>query len=197
MKFSKGFRSAGIRMSIAVCVGSLSFSGIAVGADAVKDQAALVKALGQSKLSLADSLRQATKSAEIPISAKFEFDDKGKLSLSVYTVEKGLAVDAEGNVLKELSGSPELAKWTPDVEVFKDIPHVSRASQRLALMAISPFSLADMVVKTQQQHPGTVYSIKPAVRNHQPVFIALVADKGRTAEVVLGLLDGNLKEGKK
>jgi hypothetical protein len=177
-------------LAIALSFGTLSAANSAFAAAAEKDQSALIKALPLSKVSLIDGLRQSTKSPEVPISAKFELDDKGKLSLSVYTVEKGLSTDAEGNVLKELSGSPENAKWTPEVEVFKDIPHVSRASQQLALMALSPFSLADIATKAQKQHPGTVFSITPAVRNHKPVFVVFEADKGKVIELTFGLLDG-------
>ena len=179
-------------ISMALFLGTVSAATAVLAAEAGKDQAALIKALAQSKISMVDGLRQSTKSPEAPISAKFEFDDKGKLSLSVYTVEKGLATDAEGNVLKELSGSPEQAKWAPEVEVFKDIPHVARASQQLALMSLSPFTLVDIAAKAQKQHPGTVFSIKPAVRNRKPVFVVLEADKGKAVELVFGLLDGKL-----
>jgi hypothetical protein len=178
-------------ISVAVFLGTVSAATAVLAADAAKDHAALIKALAQIKISLIDGLRQSTKSPEAPISAKFEFDDKGKLSLSIYTVEKGLATDAEGNILKEFSGSPE-AQWAPEVEVFKDIPRVARASQQLTLMSLSPFSLADIAAKAQKQHPGTVFSINPAVRNHKPVFVVLEADKGKAVELVFGLLDGKL-----
>lgn len=161
----------------------------ALAADAGHDQAALVKALAGSKISLLDGLRQATKPPEVPISAKFEFDDGGKLSLSVYTAGKGLAVDAEHNVLKELSGSPEQSKWAPKVEVFKDIPHVARSSQQLALVSLSSATLANIVARAQKEHPGTVLSITPAVRNHKPVFLVLEADKGKVTERVYGVMD--------
>ena len=170
-------------------VGALSFQPAFAG-EAGHDQAALFKALTQSKITLLDGLRQATKSPEVPISAKFEFDDAGKLSLSVYTAEKGLAVDAEHNVLKELSGSPEQAKWAPKVEVFKDIPHVARSSEQLALASLSSSTLADVAAKAQKEHPGTVFSITPAVRNHKPVFVVLEADKGKVTEHVYGVMDG-------
>lgn len=183
-------KSVNALLSIALFFGTLFTANAAVAAAAEKDHTALIKALAQSKISLIDGLRQSTKSPETPISAKFELDDKGKLSLSVYTVEKGLSTDAEGNVLKELSGSPEQAKWAPEVEVFKDIPHVSRASQQLALMSLSPFTLADIAAKAQKQHPGTVFSITPAVRNQKPVFVVLEADKGKAVELTFGLLDG-------
>ncbi len=95
-----------------------------------KEEKALLDALPKSKHTLVDGIQQAAaKSPEAAISAKFELDD-GKLSLSVYTVAKGLAVDAEHNVLKELAGSPEAAKWAPKAETFADVPHVSRASQQ-------------------------------------------------------------------
>ena len=133
----------------------------ALAADYGSDQAALIKALPQSKLSLMDGLRQATRPPEVPISAKFEFDDAGKLSLSVYTAEKGISVDPEKNVLKELSGSPAQDKWTPEVEVFKDVPHVARSSQQLTLMSISRFTLVDIVAKAQKEHGVTVLSVAP------------------------------------
>lgn len=154
----------------------LSFAGDAA------EQAALLEALPKSKLSLADGLKQSTKATEIPISAKFELDDRKQLSLSVYTAEKGLAFDSEHNVLKELAGSPEKSPWVPGVEVFKDLPHVARASEHLTLTALAKHSLYDVVTQAQKDHSGTVFSIAPAVQNKRPVFIVLVADKGKVAE---------------
>ena len=81
--------------------------GVTTAHAAEASQSDLVAALPKSKLTLAEGMRQAAKPGEAVISAKFEFDDNGKLSLSVYTAEKGLSVDSEKNVLKELSGSPE------------------------------------------------------------------------------------------
>src|SRR5438132_10294493 len=109
-----------------------------------KETQALLAALPQSKLTLLDGVRQATKDGAVPISAKFELED-GKLSLSVYTAEKGLSVIPEKNVLDELSGSPEQEKWQPKVEVFKDVPHVARSSEQLTLMALGRKSLVDTI----------------------------------------------------
>lgn len=94
------------------------------------DPAKLAGALKQSKLTLADGIRQAGRNGAAVISAKFEFDDAGKLSLSVYAAQKGTATAPEGNVLEELSGSPEQAAWAPQVEVFKDVEHVARSSEQ-------------------------------------------------------------------
>jgi uncharacterized membrane protein YkoI len=154
------------------------------------EQAALLQALPKSKLTLSDGLKQATKGAEMPISAKFELDDDKHLSLSIYTAEKGLAVDSEHNVLKELSGSPEKAPWKAEVEVFKDIPHVARASGQLALAAISKHSLLDVVAQAQKEHSGMVLSISPAVQERLPVFVVLVADKGKVTEYVYDAMTG-------
>src|SRR4029077_18984821 len=101
MKAFNILKNASSLVSVALFFGVVSAATAVLAADAGKDQAALIKALTQSKISLLDGLRQSTKGTEVPISAKFEFDDKGKLSLSVYTVEKGVATDAEKNVLKE------------------------------------------------------------------------------------------------
>ena len=162
----------------------------------IRTEDPLLKALSQSKHSLADGIQQVSKSPEVAISAKFELEDE-KLSLSVYTAENGLGVEAEHNVLKEYGGGPEGEAWKPEVEVFKDVEHVSRASEQLTLMAISPASLADMVRKAAKDQPGTVYSITPSLRDRKPVFIVLVADKDKTVELAYDLTTGEAVKSKK
>jgi len=151
---------------------------------------ALLKVLDASKLGLADGVRQVSKGSETAISAKFELDDNNKLSLSVYTAEKGLGVDPEHNILKEFSGSPQQTPWSPEAEVFKDLPHVSRASEHLSLMALAKHSLADYITTAQKQHKGTVFSAIPTVQNHRPVLVVLLADKGKVNEVRYDLETG-------
>src|SRR6266550_7750630 len=119
-----------------------------------KGTQALLEALGKSKLTLLDGVRQAAKGGAVAISAKFELED-GKLSLSVYTAGKGLSVPPEQNVLQELSGSPEGEKWAPNVEVFKDVAHVARSSAQLTLMALGNSSLADIIGRAQKAQSGT------------------------------------------
>ncbi|HZF24124.1 MAG TPA: PepSY domain-containing protein [Burkholderiales bacterium] len=155
-----------------------------------QETAALVRALSGSKVSLLEGLHQVGKDDEAAISAKFEFDDNHKLSLSVYTAEKGLAVDAEHNVLKEFSGSPEATAWAPEAEVFKDIPHVARASEHLALMSVSHFTLADIVAIAQKRHKGTVFSVTPAVIEKHPVAVVLIADKSKVVELDIDMVTG-------
>ena len=152
-----------------------------------EDYGPLLKVLSQSKHSLADGIRLTTKSTEVPISAKFELDDDGKLSLSVYTAEKGLTTDAEHNVLKELSGSPEATEWNPEAEVFKDPEHLKRAAEELTLMTLSQMPLLDVIAKAQKQQPGTVFSVTPVVVGHQPKFNVLVANNGRVIALAYDL----------
>jgi hypothetical protein len=161
------------------------FASIRSGAD---DSAALVKALAKSKHSLAEGIKQVSKGTETAISAKFEFDDAGKLSLSVYTAEKGLLVDAEHNALKEYGGSPEQAAWAPGVEVFKDVPHVARASAQLTLMAISEQSLLDVVAKAEKENKGQTLSITPMLDGRKPVFAVQIVSGDKVVDAKYPLL---------
>ena len=159
-------------------IGALvAFSQVVV-AEESGDMSALVQALGKSRQTLLGGMRQAAQGKAAVISAKFEMED-GKLSLSVYTAEKGLAVPAEDNVLQELSGSPEQDKWTPQTEVFKDVPHVARSSEQLTLMSLARKSLPRLVAEVQKTHPGTVFSVTPAIKNHKPVAVILISEKGK------------------
>jgi hypothetical protein len=128
-----------------------------------EDKAALVKALSRSKVSLVDGVRQLSKGTEAALSAKYEFDGSGKLSLSVYTAEKGLGQDAEHNVLKEFQGSPEQAAWSPAVEVFADFAHIARSAQQHALLAVSGRSLLDFAALAEKEGKGTLLSITPVL----------------------------------
>ena len=163
--------------------------GAAFAGASARERDDLLDALPRSKHSLADGLRQCAKGSEAAISAKFEIED-GKFSLSVYTAEKGLATDAEHNVLKESSGSPEADAWKPEVETFTDVAHVARAAQQLTLMALSAAPLVDVVEKAAKEHAGIVYSITPTLRDRKPMFVVLVADGGKTVELCYDLLSG-------
>lgn len=150
---------------------------------------ALLKALPASKHTLAEGIQQISKGSEAAISAKFEVED-GKLSLSVYTAGKGLGVPAEKNVLQEYAGSPEAAAWKPEAEVFKDVEHVARSSEQLTLMSLGSTSLADIAKKAEKDHPGTVYSVTPVIRDRKAAVVVLVADKEKSVELLYDLSTG-------
>ncbi len=155
-----------------------------------EETGALLNVLNNSQVGMAEGIRQLTKGGEAAISAKYELDDDKKLSLSVYTAERGLAEDPEHNVLKELSGSPEQSPWAPHAEVFQDIPHVARASGHLMLISLSRRSLADYIDTAQKQQKGKVFSAIPEVKNGRPVLLVLVADQGKVKEVRYDLETG-------
>jgi len=120
-------------------------------------------------------------------------DDEGKneLSLSVSVAEKGLGVDAEHNVFKELGGGPDSAAWTPETEVFKDVEHVSRSAEQLTIMALSKMTLAAVIAEAQKDQPGTTYSVNPKMRDRKAVFVVLVANQGKSAELAYDAMTGN------
>src|SRR5262249_8500086 len=92
---------------------------------------------------------------------------------------------------KELAGSPLTDDWKPEVEVFKDVPHVSRASQQLALMALSKFTLLDILEKVEKDQPGKVFSITPVLHDRKAQFVVLVAAAdGKAVEIRYDLMTG-------
>ncbi len=167
-------------------VACLTYAGTARADE--QDSAALLQALPKAKVTLADGIRQAAQAPAAPISAKFEMDEKGQLSLSVYTAAKGLGADAEHNTLQELSGSPESGTWRPETETFKDPEHVARASEQETLMSLTRLSLLDIAGKAAKR--GTVVSVTPDVRGRKPVFVVLVASKGKVQELAYDLTTG-------
>jgi hypothetical protein len=162
------------------------------------ETAKLLPMLAKSKHSLADGIKQAqAKSPEAAISAKFELEE-GKLSLSVYTAEKGLSVDAEHNVLKELAGSPEAEKWTTETEVFKDVPHVSRSAEQLALLALSKCPLLEILDKAAKDEPSAkAFSIMPVLRERKAEIVVLVSKNDKVVELRYDIPSGDrVKMGK-
>ena len=154
-------------------------AGLALAAD--EDQQ-LHQALAGTKQTLAEGIELAAKAPAVALSAKFEIKD-GMLSLSVATAEKGLATPAEKNVLKEWAGSPLAEKWTPEVEGFKDVAHVSRASEQLTLLALSQTSLLDIATNARRDQLGTIISITPVLQNRSPLFVVQVDFNGRLVEL--------------
>jgi len=181
-----------VMMSVGLILGLLALGALSLQVAVAQENeyGPLLKVLPNSKQQLADGIHQATKATEVPISAKFELDDNGKLSLSVYTAEKGLASDAENNVLKELSGSPESAQWSPEAEVFKDAEHLKRSAEQQTLMALSTFSLLDIIARAEKEQRGRVFSITPVVHDRKAEFVVLVADRDKVNELVYDIMTG-------
>ncbi len=151
---------------------------------------ALLKVIQQSKVSLCEGLRQAAKGAEIPISAKFEVDDKGNLSLSIYAAEKGLAVAPQNNLFKELSGSPESATWNPGSEVIKDEGDLAHAKEQLTILSKAKGSLLDIATQAEKDYNGTIFSIIPEVKGNKSVCEVKIANNGQVNERYYNVVTG-------
>ncbi len=159
-----------------------------------KDTDVLLSKLKDSKLSLADGIRQAGQEEGYVISAKFEMEGDD-LSLSVYTAKEGRGTDAEHSTLMELSGDPTKDSWTPKKEVFTDKEHIARASMHLTLMQLGDLKLVDVIKIAQARQPGFVYSANPSVRYGRPAVDVLVATPDdKSVHLIVDILNGNVAE---
>jgi predicted nucleic acid-binding OB-fold protein len=135
------------------------------------DQAALIKALGDAKLTLLQGIAQVAKGTEVPIEAKYQMVH-GNLMLSIYTSAKGFDTAAEDNSFNEYIGDVTTATWTPKKDVFADLKHIARSAQYHALLSMSKVSIPTIIQKALAQ--GTVLSVKEKIRGGKPVFEVMV-----------------------
>src|SRR5438552_3459124 len=80
-----------------------------------KEDATLLSKIGNSKISLADAIKQAAtmNGNGFPVQAKLEMNDAGdQISMSIYTAKDRKALP-EANAVTETSGDPTGAKWSP------------------------------------------------------------------------------------
>jgi hypothetical protein len=92
-------------------------------------------------------------------------------------------------VTQEPSGSPESGTWSPEIETFKDPEHVARASEQETPMSVTKVSLLDVTSRAAKKG-GTVFSVTPDVHDRKPVFVVLVASKGKVQELAYDLMTG-------
>jgi len=155
---------------------------------------AVIARLKESKISLADGIKQSEKQYGPAISAKFEIED-GALNLSVYNAKEGRSKDAEHNVLTEAAGDATKSPWTPKLEVFEDKEHLKRAATQLTLVQTSKLGLADAVQKVSSR--GTVYSVTPAIVGGATVYELLVATAdGKSAKFLVDARTGTVADGR-
>jgi hypothetical protein len=127
------------------------------------------------------------------ISAKFELDDSGKISLSIYTAPQGLSVPAETNPLTELSGDPTVLPFAPGAEVFADKEHIARASTHLAIMQLSSMTLSEIIGAALQVQDGKPYSVaNPMIRDREAVADVYIVNKqGKSVQVTVDVQTGD------
>jgi len=148
----------------------LAVVGSGIARSEAPDQAALIKAIGGAKITLAQGIAQVAKGTEVPTEAKYEMED-GKLMLSVYTSAKGFDTAAEDNSFNEYGGEASTATWSPKKEVFADLKHIARSAGYHTLLSMTKMTIPAIIQKASGQ--GTVISVKEKVRNGKPVFEVL------------------------
>jgi hypothetical protein len=151
------------------------------------DQATLLKALPEAKISLQQGIAQVAKGSEVATEAKYEMD-KGKLALTVYTSSKGFDTPAEDNGFNEYGGDATAAAWKPDKEVFADLKHIARSAQYHTLLSMTKMTIPAIIQKAASQ--GTVFSVKEKIRNGKPVFEVMTAQGGVAKTSYYDLITG-------
>jgi hypothetical protein len=140
--------------------GATDGRGIELGSD--------VTIVRQSKITMADALKQVEAANGPAIEAKFELADDGvSLSLSIYPLAD-LKIDPEHAAFAEASGDPTVSPWAPGLETFgdDDVEHLTRSSRDLTLVQTAGLTLADAVDSAQAQMPdGFVFWAIPTIRD--------------------------------
>ncbi len=134
----------------------------------------------QSKLTMGEALAQTEKTDGPMIEAKFELNDDKRLSLSVYPVGKGIAVDPENNEFRELSGEPSSKPWTTKLEIFKagDFEHLTRSTRDLTLVQLSHVTLSQAVSRAAKD--GLVYWCVPTIEKGRAGFGVYTLDGSKS-----------------
>ena len=173
----------------AVAFGLVTLAGNYSLLSAEQADQALLRAMGNAKVTLAQGIAQVAKGTEVPTEAKYEMDG-GKLMLSVYTSAKGFDTASEDNSFIEYKGDATGASWTPKKEVFADFKHIARAAQYHTLLSMTKMTIPAIIQKASAE--GTVFSVKEKIRNGKPVFEVMTA-RGNTAKTsYYDLVTGNL-----
>jgi len=163
---------------LAFAVGMATLASSYIPSTAQQADQALLRAIGNAKVTLAQGISQVAKGTEVSTEAKYEMKD-GKLMLSVYTSAKGYDTAAEDNSFNEYLGDATAATWAPQKEVFADLKHIARGAQYHALLSMTKLAIPAIIQKASPQ--GTVFSVKEKIRNGKPVFEVMTA-QGNTAK---------------
>jgi hypothetical protein len=158
-------------VGLALAVGAIVLSSaLASGPPQRTPDPKAVPLLGTAKVTLVQGIKQVQAKYGPVIEAKFELDDAGALSLSVYPVTKGLRTNAEFNVFEEAAGPATASPWKPSIEVFKDREHLTRSSFDLTVMQLSSINLATAVQRALARQSGIAYWAIPTLQGKKPVI---------------------------
>ncbi len=120
-----------------------------------------------AKVTMAQALASLEKAHGPAIEAKYELDDNGKLSLSIYPV-KDISLDAERSSFGELAGDPTGKTFAPSFEEFKvpDVEHLTRSARDITLVQTASLTLRQAIDAAQSAMPsGFVYWAIPTIRD--------------------------------
>jgi hypothetical protein len=134
---------------------------------------------------MADALAATEAKYGPTIEAKYELDDSGALSLSVYPAGKGGGLDAERNLFEEASAAPA-SPWSPSLEIFHDQEHLTRSARDLTLVQLSRVSLADVVAEASEY--GSVYWAIPTIQEGRAGYGVYLLDARQRSQCVF--IDG-------
>ncbi len=155
-----------------------------------EEEEVLAKAVVLSQFSLYDCVARVSKGAAIAISAKFEMDEAGKLSLSIYSADGGLAKDSEKNTYSEISGDPTVKSLKTESAAITDPGDLKAAKEQLKVLSASKLSLLGLIGRAQKEQPGILISATPALENQKPCCVFMILAKGKTVKVVYDVVTG-------
>src|SRR5436190_21625158 len=172
---------------LAIAFGLAMLASSSIPLSAQQADQALLRALGNAKVTLVQGITQVAKGTEVPTEAKYEMED-GKLMLSVYTSAKGFDTAAEDNSFNEYGGEATAPSWSPKKEVFADLKHIARSAQYHTLLSMTKMTIPAIIQKASPQ--GTVFSVKEKVRNGKPVFEVMTAQGNAAKTTYYDLMTG-------
>lgn len=161
-----------VRLSVVCAIALFSSGTTARAQDADEANPLFVQALSRAHVTLSAAL-SSVKPPAVPISAKYELDGRGTLSLSISIATHG-ARSGNHDFMKELSGNPLVAAWSPATETLKDMSDVSVGVTERRLMATTNLTLIGIARQAITDQPGTVLSINPWVVAGKPQFVVKV-----------------------
>jgi protein-disulfide isomerase len=165
-------------LSLAALTLALS-SAFASGPPSRTPDAKAVPLLGTAKVTLLQGIQQVQAKYGRVIEAKFELDDSGALSLSVYGA-KGY------DVFKEVSGSPTSSPWKSSPEVIKAREDVVNSTFDLTILQQSKIGLATAVRRALAQQPGVAYWAIPTLKGSQPeIGVYVRASDGKSHHILI------------
>src|SRR5258708_12084952 len=148
-------------LGLAALAGLADHTAIFASDDDEEGQEALIKRLGDAKISLQQGLAASEQTGQ-PISAKFEVED-GKLQLSVYTAKDGKFFEA---VVNHVTGK------VLKIEPITEGDDLAAANAQSAAMAKTKTSLKEAIDNAMAQSANTpAISVLPSLKAEPPMAL--------------------------